>query len=153
MISKRKLLLTGVAIIILTFLVSWYFVPTYMVGMLKQLSKTQYQDDYTFAQGLQSPSLLFLIFSIVAYCCNLIILKKVGKLTISRLWILSAIDQLVLPVCICWKILLNNSGFGMPGLMSLISPIAIAGVLLFKHVLVYIAIKVLSASPDQHTSH
>lgn len=150
MISKRKLLLTGVAIIILTFLVSWYFVPTYMVGMLRLLSKTQYQDDYAFSR---SPSLLFLCFSIVAYCCNLIILKTVGKLTIPRLWILSAIDQLVLPVCICWKILLNNSGFGMPGLMSLINPIAIAGVLLFKHVLVYIAFTVFSPSPDQHTSH
>jgi len=146
MVSKRKLLLTGAAIIILTFLVSWYFVPAYMESMLRQLSKTQYQDDYTFANGLQSPSLLFLIFSVVAYGGNLIILKKLGKMTISRLWILGAIDQLVLPVCICWVILHNNSGIGLPGLRSLINPIAIAAVLLVKHVFVYIAFKAVSPS-------
>jgi len=139
MILRTKLILTGIAIVPLTFLISRYLAPVYMELMIGALARKKYVDDYV----SWLPGFRFLFFFAVAigtYCWNIVTLYRIKRLTIHQLWIQSAIDQAVLPVSICYMTLYNNFDKGQPGLLSLLNLFAVAGVLLFKHTLIPIVV-------------
>jgi hypothetical protein len=62
MILRTKLILTGIAIITLTFLISRYLAPAYMELMIDALARKKYLDDY----NSWLPSFRFLFFFAVA---------------------------------------------------------------------------------------
>jgi hypothetical protein len=133
--STAKIILTGVAIVLISLIVFLYLNGSYMELMLKVFSKKQYNDNYTWNPGRNM--LFFLLFGVVSFSINLITLKRTGRLTTFHLWFQCILDQIAIPISIFIMVMYyNGKELYSPGLSSLLNPIAVGFLLVIKHAVI-----------------
>jgi len=151
-LSNVKIILIGVVVVLISLLVFVYLNASYMELMIGRFANSQYNDDYTWRKGREAALLFFLLFGLVSYSCNVITLKKIGRLTIFQLYLQSILDQIAIPIGIFLMVMYNNGRIGVPVLTSLLNPIAIGIVLLIKHAII-LAMSKGYRGIKGHTSH
>jgi hypothetical protein len=151
-VSNVKIILIGVAVVFISLLVFAYLNASYMELMIRRFARSQYNDDYTWRTGQEAALFFFLLFGLVSYSCNVITLKKIGRLTVFQLYLQTILDQIAIPIGIFLMVVYNNGRIGMPVLSSLLNPIAIGIVLLIKHAIILARSKG-NRGVKGHTSH